>query len=522
MSGYGLFQSSVLGMQAQTHRLNTISYNIANVSSGGFKRSDIGFQTLLSDTTYEQSDLGGVRSYTQPTNDVQGLITPTARPLDLAIAGGGFFGLQTTLTGSDIFYSRDGSFNIGTVDGQTSSITADDGNTITVSNGYLVDKNGYFVLGSPLAADGTYSTSAAAPMRVDQYAFLSQGQPTTAASVQFNLPSTKEFGGSTESYSLKTYDSNSAQREINLDFLAMQSDNQWRMNVRANNLTSYTLTPASTVSLNAGTAAATGLAYDSEFTFNATNKTIQVSNTGTGVPVSNAFSRYVAGDQITFAGSGSNNGTFTVSNVINNGSTLVVEENLTNENTGGASVTSTSAKALFDPIVFTQKGALSSTGSLTFSAVWDDASTSSFTLDISKMTQYNGDFTIGSTSQDGLGVADLVDISFDKAGQVNGTFSDGTARAIYKIPLYDFTDDNGLYTSNGMLFKQSPDSGDPVAFFADESTRAEFVANAIEVSNVDIGSEFSKMIQTQNAYNMNATTFKTIDEMTTVARDLKA
>ena len=30
------------------------------------------------------------------------------------------------------------------------------------------------------------------------------------------------------------------------------------------------------------------------------------------------------------------------------------------------------------------------------------------------------------------------------------------------------------------------------------------------------------MIQTQTAYNMNATTFKTIDEMTTVARDLKA
>ena len=122
----------------------------------------------------------------------------------------------------------------------------------------------------------------------------------------------------------------------------------------------------------------------------------------------------------------------------------------------------------------------------------------------------------------GLGIADLSDISFDNAGHVIGTFSDGTQRAIYKMPLYDFANPNGLDSSNGMLFQQTEASGEPVEFFADQSGKADFMPSAIEISNVDIAQEFARMIQTQNAYNMSATTFKTIDEMTTVARDLKA
>ena len=138
MSGYGLFQPSTLGMQAHTQRLNTIGYNIANVSTGGFKRTDTEFQTLLSDRTFEQSDLGGVKPYARANNDVQGTVTPTNRVLDLAIVGDGFFALRPTLTStSDLYFTRDGSFAIGTVDVSTSSVTADDGSTITVDGGWM-------------------------------------------------------------------------------------------------------------------------------------------------------------------------------------------------------------------------------------------------------------------------------------------------------------------------------------------------------------------------------------------------
>jgi len=523
MSGYGFFQPSVLGMKSQAHRLNTIGYNIANVNTGGFKRTDTEFETVLSDRIYQQSDIGGVKPYARATNGIQGLVTPSNRSLDLAIVGSGFFSVRPDLNGTtDTFYTRDGAFGINTVDGQTSTVTSDDGNTITVSNGYLVDKNGYFVLGSPINADGTFSSSAAAPMRVDQYAFIDSGQPTTLASMEFNLPSTAVFGDTAETFALRTYDSNSAERNVTFDFVPMPGENQWRINVRADNLTTSTLGPTATNTQTVGAAASTGLAFDSQFVFDAANKTVQMQNLATGDGIADAFNNYVVGDQITFANTASNNSTFTISNVTNNGSTLVLEEVVAAEATAALTATATSATALFSPMTFNSLGQLTSAGELTFDATWDDASTSSFTIDVSTMTQFAGDFTPYRSSQNGLGLADITDLSFDDAGHVIGTFSDGTQRTIYKIPLYDFTNPNGLQSSNGMLFQETTESGEATAFFADESSKAEMLPSAIEISNVDIAAEFSRMIQTQNAYNMSATTFKTIDEMTTVARDLKA
>lgn len=522
MSGYGLFQPATLGMQSQAHRLNTIGYNISNVNTGGFKRTDTEFETLLSDTTFQQSDLGGVKPYARATNDIQGLITPTQRPLDLAIVGDGFFAVQPELSGTtEIFFTRDGSFNVNTVDGQTSSVTSDDGSTITVANGYLVDKNGYFVLGSAADANGAFSSSAAAPMRVDQYAFTDIGQPTSSAAMEFNLPANNEFGSTAETFTLRTYDSNSAERNISFDFSPTQTENQWRMNVRADNLTTSTLGPGTTSTTSTTNA---GLATDTQFVFNAATNTVQLSNTATGAAVNNAFSSYIAGDQITFAGAANagNNATFTISNVTNNGSTLVLNGPLVGESTAALPVTGTSAAALTNPLTFTSLGQLTTPTSMDFSATWSDGATSTFTIDMSAMTQFNGDFTIFRSAQDGLPQANITDISFDSNGQVLGTFSDGTQRAIYKIPLYDFVNPNGLETANGMIFKETEESGSATAFFGDEAARASFVSGAIEISNVDIAAEFARMIQTQNAYNMSATSFKTIDEMTTVARDLKA
>jgi flagellar hook protein FlgE len=47
------------------------------------------------------------------------------------------------------------------------------------------------------------------------------------------------------------------------------------------------------------------------------------------------------------------------------------------------------------------------------------------------------------------------------------------------------------------------------------------VAGALERSNVDLPQEFTRMLVTQKAYNASATAFRTTDEMTTIARDLK-
>ena len=57
--------------------------------------------------------------------------------------------------------------------------------------------------------------------------------------------------------------------------------------------------------------------------------------------------------------------------------------------------------------------------------------------------------------------------------------------------------------------------------FADTSGIAILSPNTIELSNVELASQFTQMIQVQQAYNSSATVFKTVDEMIIVARDLK-
>jgi flagellar hook protein FlgE len=73
-----------------------------------------------------------------------------------------------------------------------------------------------------------------------------------------------------------------------------------------------------------------------------------------------------------------------------------------------------------------------------------------------------------------------------------------------------------------MVFKESFNSGAAQTVAADVSGVAAFTPFALELSNVDITSEFTRMMMVQNAYNSNATVFKTVDEMVMVARDLKA
>ena len=75
---------------------------------------------------------------------------------------------------------------------------------------------------------------------------------------------------------------------------------------------------------------------------------------------------------------------------------------------------------------------------------------------------------------------------------------------------------------NGMVFRETSESGSPVETFADASERAQFISNALEISNVDITREFTRMIMMQKAYNSSATVFRTVDEMIQTGRDLKA
>ena len=192
--GYNLFQPATLGMKTQAHALTSIGNNVANVNTGGYKRTDTRFETMISKSLSNQTDLGGIKPKDFQRIDTQGFLSASDRDLDLAISGDGFFYVSPKITVSDeIFFTRNGSFEVGLADAQTSTVITEDGSSITVNNGYLVDRNGYYVLGEAVnTADGTFSTGSLEPIRIDEYAFINTNTPTSTATIGLNLPSTNE------------------------------------------------------------------------------------------------------------------------------------------------------------------------------------------------------------------------------------------------------------------------------------------------------------------------------------------
>jgi flagellar basal-body rod protein FlgG len=126
--------SAATGMEAQQLNLNTISNNLANVNTPGFKRSKIEFQDLLYQKTRTAGaetgggnmvptgiEVGnGARVGATSKVFTQGQLTHTGENLDLAVQGDGFFEVQRP--DGTIAYTRDGSFKLN-ASGQV--VTAD-------------------------------------------------------------------------------------------------------------------------------------------------------------------------------------------------------------------------------------------------------------------------------------------------------------------------------------------------------------------------------------------------------------
>jgi len=112
------------GMEAQQTQLDTISNNLANVGTNGYKRAHVVFEDLMyqnlrqagaNNTEQTQVPTGlqvglGVRPVATSRNFSQGSLQQTTNTLDVAIKGHGFF--QITLPDGTTGYTRDGAFQV--------------------------------------------------------------------------------------------------------------------------------------------------------------------------------------------------------------------------------------------------------------------------------------------------------------------------------------------------------------------------------------------------------------------------
>src|SRR5882762_4953482 len=91
MSLFGSMKTAVSGMNAQANRLSTVSDNIANASTTGYKEASTSFSSLVLPSGSGNYNSGGVQTTVQYAIAQQGNISYTTTGTDLAIQGSGFF-----------------------------------------------------------------------------------------------------------------------------------------------------------------------------------------------------------------------------------------------------------------------------------------------------------------------------------------------------------------------------------------------------------------------------------------------
>ena len=92
-------------------------------------------------------------------------------------------------------------------------------------------------------------------------------------------------------------------------------------------------------------------------------------------------------------------------------------------------------------------------------------------------------------------------------------YSNGQVLDLAQVLLAKFENPEALFKQGGNLFRQSRNSGEPSLGAARMSGRGSIMAKSLERSTVDIASEFVTMITNQRAFQANAKTVSTSDEL---------
>ena len=86
-----ILNTSVSGMQGNSNWLSSISQNVANANTSGYKNVETDFSSLVDQISNGDADFGGVSTSQVSLNALQGNVISTATPTDLAVQGAGFF-----------------------------------------------------------------------------------------------------------------------------------------------------------------------------------------------------------------------------------------------------------------------------------------------------------------------------------------------------------------------------------------------------------------------------------------------
>ncbi len=529
--------SGISGLKTSQIALNVIGDNLANLNTSGFKASRVSFANELTQTMKPalapSGGLGGRNPIEIGTGTTvssidkdfsQGTLSPTGRPLDLALQGDGFFILTNS---SEDFYTRVGAFALDKIND-------------------LVDS------GTGLKVKGISGGSINIPVNDTQ-----PGQQTSKVSLSGNLDA--QFSTGAIPHVLTTsgvYIDNvtslpaTATTELNdlvlnaspyvagdtIDIVGAEIDGtsvsrvfQW--GAVAGGFDGTTFGDLVTfISDSFGSATASidpGLTGNILLTANApgpANLSLAISDSTTNTSGATAHPGYAT----TTSGSGDVYvTTIPVFDTLGTSKLVTLTFNKTSANIWDVKATMKAGEGTVTDAItainFNSDGSIAPVGgTASITITYPDPSTPTQTVSLdfgsprgfSGLVQFGGTSSAAAINQDGFEEGFFSSSTVNQDGNVVALFTNGQTKTVGQIQLASFSNPAGLSSSSGNnLLTPTLASGSAVLKTALSGRVGSIASGALEASNVDIAEEFTKLIISQRAFQANARTITTTDEV---------
>lgn len=562
--------SGVAGLKTHQTRMDVIGNNIANVNTTAYKSSSMTFSELMSQTTQKASGanattgvggtnakqigLGVKAGAINTAITTQGSAQSTGNPFDIMITGDNFFVVSN---GSENFFTRDGSFY---VDGA--------GNLAMTSTGYNVmgwgvdettgniKQDTVTALRIMSAANMTYPPEATTKANISGILDENDKDVTSANGKTVNLNffdargysytakfTFKQSGGDkTNEYSMelsKLLDSTGA--EIDISKLEFGNRSQQKMETKVTLNTDAYKWDGKVLKTKDGTTDVADLAdifkEDGSLITPADDAAAQKQQKALDA-IAKAYGYEGSTDEFL---------NLYITSTVDKDKQLTIQDLLGNMRAGkktdvllpadGSAITMEGRYFEGTTVVFNKDtGKLESVGGSTtnlnvnaaFSALGGNFS--DVTIDLSECTNYDnkGTSTIGATSGDldGLGtgrrLGDMIGVSIQKDGMIYASYDNGMTKLLGQIATAAFANASGLEKEGDNLYSATLNSGEFDGIGVDITAGGGYMSTGhLEMSNVDLSSEFTEMITTQRGFQANSRIITVSDTLLEELTNLK-
>jgi flagellar hook protein FlgE len=166
----------------------------------------------------------------------------------------------------------------------------------------------------------------------------------------------------------------------------------------------------------------------------------------------------------------------------------------------------------------TVTGGLSNITAIPITGLADGASDQTFNWNVLNgtspvLTQVAAASSTTSIAQDGSSSGSLVNFSIGSDGTITGSFSNGETQALGQLALANFANDNGLQLNGNTDFTPTLASGPAVIGIPGQGVLGTLSGGSLELSNVDIATEFANLIVAQRGFEADAKAVTTFDQI---------